>query len=163
MISQDNPIQAAPTRDPEESSMEMESCSDTSGNNDLFKDPVYHRIQEPPSSCNSKEEPLCPSYSPSCEASKRPVKVEPTPVPLPNRAATASGKKMEWKGKGSQPGKTKKVKKGKREQYPTKNFLPSFRSSFLNYLAKYFEKSHFESFEIVRRIRGKPCINLQDY
>jgi hypothetical protein len=35
------------------------------------------------------------------------------------------------------------VKKSKREQYPTKNFLPSFRSSFLNYIGKHFDRTHF--------------------
>lgn len=69
--------------------------------------------------------------------------MDKTSVPLPVKAITTSGKKMETKGKSIQIVKTKKVKKGKREQYPTKNFLPSFRSSFLNYLAKHFEKSRF--------------------
>jgi hypothetical protein len=72
--------------------------------------------------------------------------VEQAAVSVPCRTVNASGKKIQAKGKGGQPGKTKKLKKGKREQYPTKNFLPSFRSSFLNYLAKHFERSHFESF-----------------
>lgn len=121
----------------------MESCSDTSGNNDLFKDPVYYRIQETPSACQAKEEPSVCYYSPSCVSTKQVAKLEQTVL---NRAIKLTGKKMEAKGKGSQPGKTKKQKKGKREQYPTKNFLPSFRTSFLNYLVKHFERSHFESF-----------------
>ena len=61
--------------------------------------------------------------------------------------------------------KQKSNKKGKREQYPTKNFLPSFRSSFINYLAAHYEENqhYFENLEIIRRIKGKPCINLIDY
>jgi hypothetical protein len=89
--------------------------------------------------------------------------VDKTPASLAALASATSGKKMEAKRKSTQVGKSKKVKKGKREQYPTKNFLPSFRSSFLNYLGKHFEQDQFEAFDIVRRIRGKPCINLQDY
>ena len=60
--------------------------------------------------------------------------------------------------------KTKKVKKSKREQYPTKNFLPSFRTSFLGYISRnYGNPEEFDKFEIVKRIRGKACINLRDY
>lgn len=62
-------------------------------------------------------------------------------------------------------GSNKKKGKGKREGYPTKNFLQTFRTSFLSYLRKHFNgtEQEFKDIEIVSRIKGKKCINLDDY
>jgi hypothetical protein len=39
--------------------------------------------------------------------------------------------------------KTKRVKKGKKEPYPTNNFLTKLRTCLLDYLSPNFEKSYF--------------------
>ena len=60
----------------------------------------------------------------------------------------------------SNDSRTKKIKK---EQYPTKNMLPSFKGSFLNYLSCFFPTHFFENIPIIKRLRKKFGISLQDY
>ena len=60
----------------------------------------------------------------------------------------------------------RRIKKGtkkSKEPYPTKNFLPAFRSPILNYLKKFYDPKFFESIRIVDRIKHKKCINLKDF
>jgi hypothetical protein len=58
--------------------------------------------------------------------------------------------------------KQKKPSKSKYGNFPTKNFLQNCRNFFLNKIQSVF-KTKMDQFEVIRRIKSKPCINKIDY
>lgn len=52
----------------------------------------------------------------------------------------------------------------RRPAYPTKNFLPFFKPSFVSYLAKHFDEEYFNSIPIIEKMNFKKnAINLKDF